>query len=126
MRPAGTRKPGTRPEGMRKPAGMRPGKPSGRCTRTSAGEPSFFEKTWISVGDRPAAATFAASWPAAAFGIKRSGVRGVSEESRFGDLGGGDGKGGRRDCAGWRGEAAARAGEGVAAAGEDARGGGGE
>ena len=107
---------------------MRPGKPSGRCTRTSAGEPSYFSKTWISVGDRPAAATFAASWPAAAFGIKRSGVRGVSEESRFacGDLGGGDGKGGRRDCAGWRGEAAARAGEGVAAAGEDARGGGGE
>ena len=114
-----------RPAGMRKPAGMRPGKPLGRCTRTSAGEPSYFSKTWISVGDRPAAATFAASWAAAAFGIKRSGVRGVSEGS-CGDLGGGDGKGGRRDCAGWRGEAAARAGEGVAAAGEDARGGGGE
>ena len=47
--------------------------PSGRCARISADEPSYFSKTWISVGDRPTAATFAASWPAAAFGIKRSG-----------------------------------------------------
>ena len=115
-----------RPAGMLKPAGMRPGKPTGRCTRTSAGEPSALSKTRISVGDRPAAAMLAASWAAAAFGIKRSGLRGVSEGSCCLAFGGGEGKGGRRDCAGWRGEGAARAGEGATRAGEGARGGGGK